>query len=68
MTRSVAAVEEALGDGGLDRVLAQSDCTTAPNLRRVLVDLIEEYARHTGQADLIRESVDGLVGEDASPA
>jgi uncharacterized damage-inducible protein DinB len=27
-------------------------------------DLIEEYARHTGHADLIRESVDGLVGED----
>jgi len=28
-------------------------------------DLIEEYARHTGHADLIRESIDGLVGEDA---
>jgi Protein of unknown function (DUF664) len=24
----------------------------------------EEYARHTGHADLIRESIDGLVGED----
>ena len=36
----------------------------APSLRRILVDLIEEYARHTGHADLIRESVDGLVGED----
>jgi hypothetical protein len=23
-----------------------------------------EYARHVGRADLIRESVDGLVGED----
>lgn len=33
--------------------------------RRTIVDLIEEYARHTGHADLIRESVDGLVGEDA---
>ena len=36
----------------------------APTLRRLLVDLIEEYARHTGHADLIRESVDGRVGED----
>ena len=36
----------------------------APSLRRILIDLIEEYARHTGHADLIRESVDGLVGED----
>jgi hypothetical protein len=25
--------------------------------------MIEEYARHNGHADLIRESVDGLVGE-----
>ncbi|MFC5802345.1 DUF664 domain-containing protein [Streptomyces formicae] len=36
----------------------------APSLRRILIDLIEEYARHVGHADLIRESVDGLVGED----
>jgi len=25
--------------------------------------MIEEYARHNGHADLIRESVDGQVGE-----
>jgi hypothetical protein len=30
----------------------------------VLVNLIEEYARHNGHADLIRESIDGLVGHD----
>jgi hypothetical protein len=36
-----------------------------PTLRRLVVDLIEEYARHTGHADLIRESIDGLVGEGA---
>jgi len=34
-----------------------------PLLRRLMVDMIEEYARHTGHADLIRESIDGLVGE-----
>jgi hypothetical protein len=34
------------------------------NLRRLLCDLIEEYGRHTGHADLIREAVDGRVGED----
>jgi hypothetical protein len=33
-------------------------------VRRLLVDFIEEYGRHTGHADLIRESVDGRVGED----
>jgi len=26
--------------------------------------MIEEYARHAGHADLIREAVDGLVGEE----
>lgn len=65
VARSEAAVEEALADGGLDRPLAASDWSETPNLRRVLVDLIEEYARHTGHADLIRESIDGLTGEDA---
>ena len=65
VARSEAAVNEALADGGLDRPLAISEWSERPNLRRVLVDLIEEYARHTGHADLIRESIDGLVGEDA---
>jgi hypothetical protein len=37
------------------------------NLRRALCDVIEEYGRHTGHADLLRESVDGVVGEDPPP-
>jgi hypothetical protein len=36
----------------------------SPSLRRQLIDMIEENARHVGHADLIRDSVDGLVGED----
>ena len=36
-------------------------------LRRLLCDFLEEYARHTGHADLIREAVDGRVGEDPEP-
>ena len=34
-----------------------TDDGESPSLRRLLVDLIEEYARHVGHADLIRESV-----------
>lgn len=34
-----------------------------PTLRWVLLHMIEEYARHVGHADLLRESVDGAVGE-----
>jgi uncharacterized damage-inducible protein DinB len=33
------------------------------NLRWVLVHMIEETARHAGHADLLRESIDGSVGE-----
>jgi uncharacterized damage-inducible protein DinB len=33
-----------------------------PNLRYVLVHLVEEYARHNGHADLLRETIDGSVG------
>ena len=36
--------------------------TRRHNLRWILVHLIEEYARHNGHADLIRESIDGSVG------
>jgi uncharacterized damage-inducible protein DinB len=34
-----------------------------PSLRWVLVHMIEEYARHNGHADLLRELVDGETGE-----
>jgi len=64
VARSRALVAEALGDGGLDR-LAQRTWPTgeAPSLRWILLHMIEEYARHNGHADLLRESVDGLTGE-----
>ena len=35
-----------------------------PSVRRILLDLIEEYARHNGHLDLLREVIDGRVGED----
>ena len=65
VARSRAVVTEVLPDGGLDQLArATWPDGRAPSLRRILIDLIEEYARHVGHADLIRESVDGLVGED----
>jgi uncharacterized damage-inducible protein DinB len=33
------------------------------SLRWILVHMIEEYARHNGHADLIRERIDGVTGE-----
>jgi hypothetical protein len=57
---------EALADGGLEQSArgVTNEQGDAPNLRYVLLTLMEEYARHNGHADLIRESVDGLVGHD----
>lgn len=65
VARSDAAIDEALADGGLDRLVERPGDHAPYNTRRLLVDMVEEYARHTGHADLIRESIDGLVGEDA---
>jgi hypothetical protein len=65
VVRSRASIARAFAEGGPD-VLSKftwPDGRT-PSLRRLMVDMIEEYGRHTGHADLIRESIDGLVGED----
>jgi hypothetical protein len=65
VARSRERVAAALADGGLDQPahISWPDGRHA-SLRRLICDLIEEYGRHTGHADLIREAVDGRVGED----
>lgn len=63
--RSRTALDAALADGGLDRPVALwFGEGEPPNLRRMIVDLHDEYARHVGHADLFREAIDGVVGED----
>jgi uncharacterized damage-inducible protein DinB len=54
----------ALADGGLGQLARRTwPDGRAPSLRWILCHMIEEYARHNGHADLIRESVDGATGE-----
>jgi Protein of unknown function (DUF664) len=67
VARSRQRVAQALADGGLDQPVHASVDGAHANLRRLVCDLIEEYGRHTGHADLIREAVDGRTGEDPSP-
>jgi uncharacterized damage-inducible protein DinB len=64
VTHSRKMIDEALAEGGLD-VLARQPWPNgeSPSLRWILFHMIEEYARHNGHADLIRESVDGQTGE-----
>lgn len=64
--RDACERSRAIADGaaGLDQlsVVARSDGTHF-SLRWVLLHLIEETARHAGHADLLREAIDGTVGE-----
>ena len=63
--RSHQRLAAALERGGLDQpVHVQFGDLGHLSLRRLLFDLLEEYGRHTGHADLLREAVDGRVGED----
>jgi uncharacterized damage-inducible protein DinB len=64
VNQSRALVAEALASGGLDQLaLRQWPDGRAPSLRWILCHMIEEYARHNGHADLLRESIDGETGE-----
>jgi hypothetical protein len=40
-----------------------SERGTTNTVRWIMVHLIEEYARHNGHLDLIRECIDGVTGE-----
>ena len=56
---SVAEVVEA---GDLEQLTRGPGYGGRPtNLRWVLVHMVEEYARHAGHADLIRQSIDGAT-------
>ena len=47
----------------LDAAFFSEKRGTSITFRWVLVHLIEEYARHNGHADLLREAIDGSTGE-----
>jgi hypothetical protein len=55
--RAIERAAESLDVTGVDRRSGD-----AYSLRRVMVHLIQEYARHNGHADVIREAIDGATG------
>ena len=64
VSRSRDLLSETLADGGLHQPARRGwPDGRAPSARWIMVHMIEEYARHNGHADLIRESIDGLTGE-----
>ncbi|WP_129670099.1 DinB family protein [Phytoactinopolyspora endophytica] len=61
---SRSLVKKALADGDLGRLAHWTwPDGRALSLRWILCHMVEEYARHNGHADLLRESVDGETGE-----
>jgi hypothetical protein len=56
---SVERARDAVRDRGLDEAIPEGDYT----LRWIYLHMIEEYARHNGHADLLRERIDGATGE-----
>jgi hypothetical protein len=63
-SRALFADAVASGDLGLSGNADAGIRGELPSVRYILLNMIEEYARHNGHADLIRESIDGLVGQD----
>lgn len=56
-------IADALAEGGMDQLSVRLRQGQQFTLRWVVVHMIEEYARHNGHADLIRESIDGVTGD-----
>ncbi|MGD8200055.1 DUF664 domain-containing protein, partial [Ornithinimicrobium sp. W1679] len=65
VARSRSVVEDLVGRGpeALGRTYPAWDGQAQVTLRWLLTHMVEEYARHNGHADLLRELVDGQTGE-----
>jgi uncharacterized damage-inducible protein DinB len=65
VSRADAVIDRSLARGGLDAQSVRNSRRkdTPFSLRWILVHMIEEYARHNGHADLLREAIDGQTGE-----
>jgi hypothetical protein len=57
-----AASREALDAKPLDELFAHPGQDFQLDVRFAYTHMIEEYARHNGHADLLREQIDGVVG------
>jgi uncharacterized damage-inducible protein DinB len=59
----VVASRLVLGGISLDATGTPSPKYGVVNLRYIVVHMIEEYARHCGHADFLREAIDGSIGD-----
>ena len=62
-TRECELARAAAAGRSLDETFVHALRGTTMDLRWVYVHMIEEYARHNGHADLLREQIDGVTGD-----
>jgi hypothetical protein len=62
LARRIAFAEQFAGGTELSFIGHDGDGDPI-SLRELLVHMIEEYARHNGHADLLRERIDGRIGQ-----
>ncbi|MFC0530180.1 DinB family protein [Phytohabitans kaempferiae] len=61
--KEVRLADEAAAGRSLDETFHHRQRDLEISLRWVYLHMIEEYARHNGHADLIRERIDGVTGD-----
>jgi uncharacterized damage-inducible protein DinB len=61
--REIVAARAAVAGMGLDDVVPHPLGRPDRDIRWIYLHMIEEYARHNGHADLIRECIDGVTGD-----
>lgn len=61
--QSRTRVDQVARQHSLDHTVSAPDRSGHVSLRWILVHMIAEYARHNGHADLVREQIDGQVGD-----
>jgi uncharacterized damage-inducible protein DinB len=61
--QEVGLARAAVDGHSLDEVFWQERRGTEVSLRWIYLHMIEEYARHNGHADLLRERIDGVTGD-----
>jgi len=61
--REIDVIDRHLAVASMDEYCKGGPEPGVHTLRRTIVHLIEEYARHCGHADLLREAIDGTTGD-----
>ena len=63
LTEEFKLADAAVANASLDDTFTHEKSGEVMSLRLIYLHMIEEYARHLGHADMLREQIDGATGE-----